>query len=217
MSHQAPETESFAALVERTRGVQPWRRVFHASSGLLLGLGPVFLGIPVAVTAALLTATLVIALTLDLVRLRFPEVNRRFFVYLRVLASPREAVGVASSTWYLVGAIISWVVFPPAYASAALVVLGLADPAASVLGRLYGTVPLGKGSVQGALVFTAVAWAILAVMLGNPLPMAGVALAVALAEIIPGLVDDNLIIPLVTGALLWIVLGTPTSPSSFLS
>ena len=85
----------------------------------------------------------------------------------------------------------------------------MADPAASVVGRIWGTIPLGKGSVQGTLVFVAVAWAALTLLLGHPLAMLAVAAAAAISEILPGLVDDNLVIPLTTGALLWLVLGTP--------
>ena len=35
-----------------------------------------------------------------------------------------------------------------------------------------------------------------------------VALGVALMEVVPGLVDDNLVVPLVTGVLLWVILGS---------
>ena len=100
-------------------------------------------------------------------------------------------------------------VFPPLYAAAGLVVLALADPAASVVGRLWGSRRLGKGSVQGTSVFLVVAWSVLALMTGQPLAVVPVALGVAAMEIVPGLVDDNLVVPIVTGTLLWLLLGTP--------
>lgn len=208
-------SDTFATLVERTRGVQPWRRVFHASNGLLIGLAPSLLGFSRELTLGLLGGALVVAVSLDLLRLRNPALNERFFRSLRFLVSPREAGQVASSTWYLVGAILAYLVFPWPYAGSAMVVLGVADPAASVVGRIWGTIPLGKGSVQGTLVFTAVAWAALTLLLGNPLAMLGVAAAVAAAEILPGLVDDNLVVPLTTGAMLWLVLGTPAAGMPF--
>lgn len=207
--------DRLAELVERTRGVQPWRRAFHAGNGLLIGLAPALLGFSRTLTVALLCGALVIAVSLDLIRLRNPAVNERFFRLLRVLVSPREAAQTASSTWYLIGAILSYLIFPWPYAGAAMVVLGVADPAASVAGRIWGTLPLGKGSVQGTLVFTAVAWAALALLLGRPLPMLAVAAVVAVAEILPGLIDDNLVIPLATGAMLWLVLGTPPPGTPF--
>jgi len=203
------------ALVARTEGLQPWRRVFHAVSGMVVGLGPRALGLTHGVTLTLLTAAFLVALALDVLRLRRPAVNRAFFVTFARLASPREARGIASSTWFTLAALLSHALFPPSYAAAALVVLALADPAASVVGRLRGSVPLGKGSVQGTAAFFAVAWGVLAIMTGAPLAMVPVAVGVAAMEVVPGLVDDNLVVPLVTGGLLWLILGTPTSPSSF--
>lgn len=208
--------DSFQALVDRTEGVQPWRRAFHACSGLLLGLGPPALGLSRGTTVALLAGALAIAATLDGVRLRRPALNARFFKVFRHLASPREAEGPASSTWYVLGALLAWLLFPAPYASGAILVLALADPAASLIGRIWGTVPVGKGSAQGSLAFAVVAWVSLTLLLGSPVLMLAVASLVACAEVLPLRADDNLVIPLTTGGLLWLILGTPVSPSSFL-
>ncbi|MDT8341426.1 MAG: hypothetical protein RQ751_07935, partial [Longimicrobiales bacterium] len=91
----------------------------------------------------------------------------------------------------------------------------VADPAAGVVGRLWGSRPLGKGSVQGSAAFLVAAWGALALLTADPLAVLPVAVAVAAVEILPLPVDDNLTIPLATGALLWLILGTPASPSSF--
>lgn len=200
---------TFDDLVARTEGVQPGRRVFHASSGLLAGLGPGWLGLERATTLTVLGALLGLAVILDLVRLRMPAVNRTFFRVFRIFASPREAGGVASSTWFVLGAFLAHAIFPAPYAAAGLVVLALADPSASVVGRLWGTIRLGKGSLQGTAVFVLVAFGALFVLLGDPLRTALVAVGVALMEIVPDLVDDNLVVPLTTGALLWLILGSP--------
>lgn len=210
----AAHRSDFQDLVARTEGVQPWRRVFHAGSGVALGLLPGALELPRALTLGLLAGAFAIALGLDVARLHAPAVNRTFFRAFSRLASPREAAGYASSTWFVLAAFLSHAVFPPAHAAAALVVLGLADPAASVVGRLRGSVRLGKGSVQGTATFFAVAWAVLAVMTGRPVLSVPVALGVAVLEIVPGLLDDNLVVPLATGGLLWLLMGTPTAPWS---
>lgn len=208
-------TGDFDTLVERTRGVQPFRRLFHAGSGLLVGLGPALLDLSRPVTITILGAAFVVALALDLVRLRAPGVNRVFFRVFAHLASPREAEGMASSTWFALAALLAHAIFPPLYAGAGLVVLALADPSASVVGRLWGSRPLGKGSLQGTAVFFAVAWLVLGLMTGQPVSVAPVALGVALMEIVPGLVDDNLVVPLTAGVLLWLFLGTPVGPLPF--
>ena len=207
------ETEGVAAaepggelqrLVARTRGLQPWRRVFHASSGLALALAPPVLGLDrpgVLVVVGLLLGG---AVTIDLVRLRIPELNRLFFRILSALASPREARRPASSTWYLVGVLLTYALFP-AWALAAVLVLGLADPAASVIGRQWGRVSVGKGSVEGAAVFFLVSSLVLAGTVGGVIRPILVAAVVTCVEILPISLDDNLTIPLVVAGSLAIL------------
>lgn len=193
---------TFEALVARTRGLQPWRRVFHATFGLLFAgllhfLAPERLlaaGVLGGLTAALLAA--------DLVRLRWPAANRLFFLALRPFASPREATGIASSTWFVGGCAATVALFPLDVAVPAIVVLAVADPLASYLGWRWGRRRFGTGTVEGAVVFLAAAFGVLVPFVGVGAAGAA-ALAVTLAEAAPWPVDDNLTIPVVTGALLW--------------
>jgi dolichol kinase len=198
-----------ATLVAGTRGLQPWRRVFHAVNGVVLAGIVLTQVLPwVALVGLLLLATLA-ALSLDLVRFGVPAVNRLFFRVLRPLASPREAEGIASSTWYLTGCLVAVAAFPREIAAGSILVLALADPAASWLGRRWGRRRLGRGSVQGSGVFFAVATAVLLPFVLTPAGIAGVLLAAAaatLVEAFSGPFDDNLLVPLVTGAVLWTTL-----------
>jgi dolichol kinase len=195
------EAEDFDALVGRTSGLQPWRRFFHAANGVMLALGPGALGLSPLQTVAILALLLVVLLGADLVRLRAPSLNALFFRTFPSFASPREAAGIASSTWYVVGALLAWAFFEPAVAVASILVLALADPAASLLGRVVKSPRVGTGSLFGSFVFFAVATAIL-------LPVAGwviapvVAAAVMVVEATPWKLDDNLTVPLSAALLL---------------
>lgn len=205
--------EELDALVERTEGLQPWRRVFHAGNGLLLALGPGLVGWSREVILVVLTVALFGLLALDLARLRAGALNRLFFKAFGLLASPREAAGVASSTWYTLGALIAYAMYPRELAVAAILVLGLADPAAGVVGRIWGRRTLGKGTVLGTTTFWVVGTLVLTPFVGWPLALLAAGVA-AVAEILPGLVDDNLVIPVITGAVLWLF-SAQTSASSF--
>jgi dolichol kinase len=167
------------ALVGRTVGLQPLRRVFHAGNGVAMALAPGALGLGKLETAWIYGAIFVTLAIGDAIRLHAPRLNILFFKTFPSLASPREATGVASSTWYALGIFLTWVLFPPALAVPAILVLALADPSASVVGRL---------------------------VVRNPIVLA-VAAIVALVEIVPWRVDDNLTIPL-SAALLLSVLST---------
>ena len=138
------------ALVERTRGLQPWRRVFHACVGMVLAWLPLALGLPRGALLGALATLLALLLAADLVRLMAPGLNALFFASFPSLASPREAERLASSTWYVLGVLLVYALFPVRVAVPAILVLALADPAASALGRLVGRGGWGRGRWRGA-------------------------------------------------------------------
>ena len=200
-----PGDAELEALVARTAGRQPWRRAFHAVNGLTLVGILVFLNPPWSWTVAALGGLTLLLFLSDLARFSVPGLNRLFFRLFRPFASPREARGVASSTWYITGCFLAVAVFPREVAVASILVLALADSVASYVGRRWGRRPFGTGSVEGSLVFFVVAFLILAPSAGW-----GVATVVAgltaLVERTPWPLDDNLTVPLTTGLLLWSLL-----------
>ena len=185
-------------LVERTAGLQPWRRLFHMTSGVVVSVILLRGYVSEPWALVILGVVLVLMLALDLVRLRHPETNRRFFLLFRRLASPREARGLASSTWYVAGMLLTLAIFPLEIAAAAILVLAVADPFASYLGRRFGKRALGSGTVEGTLVFLTMAFLMLALL--EELPVAaGVALLASVVEPIPWPLDDNLTVPIAVG------------------
>jgi dolichol kinase len=121
-------------------------------------------------------------------------------------AEPREAVGIASSTWYLVGAFLAYALFPMRVAVPGILVLAFADPAAGTLGRLYGRRRLGHGTWVGSAAFLGVAFAVLASFLG-PAPGLAAALLVTMVEVVPWRLDDNLTVPVAAAFAAWVVGG----------
>jgi len=195
---------SLPELVRRTEGLQPWRRVFHATCGVLLVL--TLLAFPVSdLTLLTFLGTLLgVVLLADLIRLALPSMNRLFFRGFSLLASPREERRLASSTWYLLGITLALGLYPRADAMGGILVLSLADPAASAFGRLWGKRRLGKGTVEGSVVFALVAFGALALV--APWHHAlGAAVVTATIEIIPWPVDDNLSVPLTAGGVLFLL------------
>ncbi len=187
------------ALVERTRGFQPWRKAFHAANGLLVAAALVRLQLPRSTAASILGAIAVTLLVSDLVRLRHPRSNELFFRTFNRLASPREAEGLASSTWYALGLAITVLLAPIPVAVTGILVLGLADPAASLVGQQWGRRPFMGGTLEGTLTFLAVA----AVIVGwrhGWLVALPVGVLTALAERRSWPLDDNLTIAVVCAA-----------------
>ena len=199
-----PDPDDLEPLVARTGGLQPWRRAFHAASGLALAWAPTALDLPRASVVVVLGLLLALLVAADVARLRAPRLNALFFRAFPSFASPREADTVASSTWYVLGGLLVYAVFPRAVAVPAILVLALADPAASALGRILGRRRVGKGTLEGGLVFLAVALAILVPRVGWA-PGLVVAVGVTVVELLPWPLDDNLTIPVAAASSLWIV------------
>lgn len=187
-------------LVARTGGAQPLRRIFHAANGVAVAVILVRLQ-PSRATAVGIGATvLALQLLLDWIRLRFPAANAAFFRVFRHLASPREAKGIASSTWYTLGIVLAVAIFPRPAAVSGILVLALADPAASYLGRRFGRTAWLGGTIEGALVFAAVCLAVLAYRHGLLVALV-VSLVLPLVERRSWPLDDNLTVPLACAGL----------------
>jgi dolichol kinase len=185
-------------LVDRTAGLQPWRRAFHAANGLAAATALGLFDLPRDTALLLLSGILGGLIALDATRLMNRKANALFFSAFQHLASPREAGSPASSTWYALGILLAVAFSPLQPAVSGMLVLALADPAASYVGRRWGRRPLLGGTLEGSAVFAAVAFVVLAARHGPGIG-AAVALALTLTERLSWPLDDNLTIP-VAGA-----------------
>lgn len=197
--HDDEAASELRSLVEGTRGLQPWRRFFHAANGLIVVGLVTWAGIGTGDLVGALLVLFALLAGLDALRLTTPRVNLLFFRSFRSFASPREAGRPSSATWYVAGVDLTLLLFGTESALAGILVLALADPAASVVGRRWGRAPLGKGTVEGMVVFLAVAG--LAASTVAP-PPAAVCAAIGGAAVEPlrWPLDDNLTVPLAAGA-----------------
>ncbi len=96
--------------------------------------------------------------------------------------------------------------FPARAAMAGILYGGLADAAAAVVGRAFGRTRIRGGrTVEGSTAFyiTALAIGIVVARLSTP-TAALTALALALVELLPLPVDDNLFLPLLGALLTWL-------------
>jgi dolichol kinase len=193
-------TADIDPLVARTSGAQPWRRIFHATSGVAVAAILALLEPSRRLAVEVGVAALAVQLLLDWARLRIPSANALFFRAFRHLASPREARGVASSTWFTLGIVMTVAFFPRPAAVSGILVLALADPTAGYLGRRYGRIPWLGGTLEGTLVFAAVCFAVLFYRHG-PLVAVVSSLLLPLVERRSWPLDDNVSVPLASAAL----------------
>ncbi len=187
------------------RAANSTRSIFHLASALL-ALALLHLLPSRAWLVGVSAAFAISAWTMEIARRRSPAVNDRLMALFSPVAHPHERHRVNSSTWYVSALLVLALVAPPRAAEVGMLVLGVADPAAGLVGRRFGRTRLVAGrSLEGSIGFVIagalVAGAWLAATSALPLPSLALvafagALAGALTELGSTRLDDNLTIPL---------------------
>ena len=187
------QNNRLAELVAKTTGLQTGRRIVHAITGTVIFVAVTQLDLSKSLTINGLSVLFLVLLASDLVRLRVPHLNILFFRFFQILVSPRESQNIASSTWYILGALIAIVLFPISAALSGILVLAWADPTASYLGRRWGKRSFLGGTLVGTTAFLVVAVLILSVR--HPLTIAiPSAFLITLVERLAWPLDDNLVL-----------------------
>jgi dolichol kinase len=185
------------------------RKAIHAASVAV----PAFVWfVSWSVAVAVLGTAAMLAVAIDVGRLRFRGPRYRFLRLTRALLRPHERKGFAGATWMALAYFAAVLAFPTPVAVAAMLFNGLGDAAAAVVGRRWGRhrTRWGKsweGFAAGLAVNVAIALALASVpgTFSLAAGLAGAA-AAALLEMLDLPLDDNLRVTI--GGGLAIVLAT---------
>ena len=187
----------------------PGRKLYHLLGGLGLLSLYYLLGRPRALICYGLLIAVVLAV--DITRLRMPAFNQfiqtRFSSFIR----KNEANKITGTAPYVLGIGLTLLLFTTGIATAAICFLAFGDVAATAVGERYGKTKIsGEKSLEGTLAFAAIA-----VTVGFLLPLAGIhlaygiilagAIAASCVELVPLPVNDNLVIPLVSGGVMELI------------
>ena len=157
------------------------------------------------VMVILLAALSGLALLVEIARLRLPNFNHLLLGWLKPLLKETEDRRITGATYIAISAFVAFLVFDKPVAIVALFFLSLGDPMAALVGSRMGGVRILGKSPWGTLAFVIVALAVAGVLSAAGVVsfgwalVAGAAVA-ALVELVPTALDDNVTIPLVSGA-----------------
>lgn len=184
------------------------RKVYHLAGGIgLLSLYFIF-----SRDQALLfyAGFFLLVLTLDLIRLNVPSINRIVLTKFSSFIRSNEEHRLTGTAPYVLGIGLSLYLYRMDIAAAAICFLAFGDVAATTIGERYGRTKIGNKSLEGSLAFVAAA-----VSVGLLLPLVGItvvpgviltgAIVAAGVELLPLPVNDNLVIPLVSGGVMMLV------------
>jgi dolichol kinase len=181
---------------------QPGRKFYHLAGGLGLLTLYYLLGRD---RALLFYAVLFVAvLSLDLVRLKIPGVNHFIFTNFRGFIRSNEEHKLTGTAPYILGVGATLYLYRTDLATLAICFLVFGDVAATAIGERYGKTKIGNKSLEGSIAFVvaAVSAGLLFSLAGFPvmhgLMLAGAFIAAGV-ELLPLPVNDNLLIPVVSG------------------
>jgi len=152
-----------------------------------------------------------IVLGLDIIRLAVPAVNNFMFTRFTSFIRKNEEHKLTGTAPYILGIGLSLYAFSQPVATAAICYLAFGDVAATTIGERYGRTKIGNKSLEGTAAFVIASLAaggvLLLIGLGtNPWVMVLGSLAAAGVELLTLPINDNLVIPIVSGGVMELAL-----------
>lgn len=176
------------------------RKGIHLA-GLILPVIYLFLDKPtMLICIGMLTG---LALAMELVKWLSPRFSEFFFhIFASLLRTHERKGAITGATYYLISAFLCIVFFAKTVAIVCIFFMILGDLAAALVGKMWGrTKLLGKKSLEGSAACFLVCTLIALVHLNPVIAIIG-ALVATIVELLPFPIDDNLTVPLISGAVM---------------
>jgi dolichol kinase len=182
------------------------RKLIHVAVSLVAA--GVLAVVPYPAGVIVLAAATLVALAVEVGRRLMPSLERRFRTAFGAMLREGEEGRLTGATTLAVGYTAAALLAPGWPAVAGILVMGLADPAAALVGRRAGRhrYPGGK-SLEGSLAFLGAAFMVLLAIPGVSAGAAALlAGSLAVVEAPTFRIDDNLYLPALAAGLVWLLI-----------
>jgi dolichol kinase len=183
-----------------------FRKLIHLGA-IAIPVGYYFMGH--TITLFCLLGALVISLISDYIRLFGNEKSRNFIHrYLGLMIRPCEKKDLVGATYILAGSILTILLFDKPIAIAAISFIVVGDTAGAIIGRLWGRVRFRSKSLEGSVSFFLACCLAAIIIPGIPLWIMVIgAVTATLVEAITLHIDDNLIVPVSSAAIMQVIVS----------
>lgn len=184
-----------------------YRSLWHFLTGVFVfafvwfGHGP-----PRHADVWLLSIALFLLALIDVVRFTTRKGDELFWRHLGFLAGDRERKGPATSLYYALSLLVCAILFPKEAVLGAIVCIALGDPVAMMIGKRFGRIRLKRKSIEGSLAGFVVCVPVIFLVTSSWRVAFFGSLAGSLIELLPLPLDDNLTVPLFSGAIMALVM-----------
>ena len=160
-------------------------------------------------TIIFLSVALSFSLVLDYIRIFGHEKSRAFVhKYLGIMIRAKEKKTFIGATYILTGSIITIVLFDKSIAMAGIAFIVVGDTAGAIIGRLWGRVRFRTKSLEGSISFFLACCVVAIFIPGIPFWIKVVgAFTATIVEAITFYIDDNLIVPVTSAAIMQIIVS----------
>jgi len=183
-----------------------YRKFFHLS-GSIVALGYLFIP-QKGLYLVILLPFLLLFLIVDILRLNSPRINEHFFHLFSPLIAPKDSHQLNGSTYYLISSFLSILLFPKEVAVLSMLYLSMGDSTAAIIGKKFGKTKIFDKTLEGSLSCLLLCFLISLKFFNWKISLVG-ATSAMLIELFssgdfrsPLLLDDNLLIPLLSGGIL---------------
>ncbi len=156
-----------------------------------------------------LAGTLLASIIADLIRL-FGGAKSKLLIsrYLGIMIRPHESKNFTGATYILASSLITILLFDKPIAVMAIAFIVVGDTAGAIIGRIWGKVKFRGKSLEGSISFFFACTIVIIIVPGIPfwIKISG-ALAATITEAFAIWADDNLIVPIVSGAIMQLMVS----------
>jgi len=183
-----------------------WRRLWHLAGGSVFPVLAFF--VPKEALLTILGAVTGVFVIWEIARLKNRRVNKWMSSHLRVMLKEEEQLRPTGTTYLLLASLAAFLLFEKYVAITSLLFLSIGDLVAAVIGEEYGRQVLFKNKTLEGSLACLVSCLLIGMLMVGISPTMGLAVAdigavsAAVVELLPIPIDDNLTIPLLSGAMM---------------